>query len=175
MAELTGGFFSLAAVSRWPTALVIAFEPVPSNLEAIKSHLEANHVENLVRVEPVPLSGSDGNKRFFIREANQGSFSGDLPAEQAIDVKCRALAQYLPPDPELLKLIKLDIEGAEVEVLDPLFKNGGTKKTIVVLELHNTPITRPWIEHLAHRIGFTLEFFEIGSVTAHCQLTSPDL
>lgn len=63
-------------------------------------------------------------------------------------MNCRALDQYLPSDSEKLKLIKLDIEGALVEVLDACFKNGGTKKTIVVMELHNTPVTRPWIEAL---------------------------
>jgi hypothetical protein len=49
------------------------------------------------------------------------------------------------------------------------------KKTIIVMELHNTPVTRPWINELARRIGYGLEFYEVGSVTAHCQLTSPDL
>jgi FkbM family methyltransferase len=173
--EANTGLFTLAAAIRWPGVPIVAFEPVPSNLEAIRSHLEANHVGNLVRIEPVALAGVDGSKRFFLRDANQGSFSDDLSADEAIDVSCRALAQYLPSDTEMLKLIKLDIEGAEVEVLDALFEIGGTKKTIIVMELHNTPVTRPWIEELAHRIGFTLEFLEIGSVTAHCQLTSSDL
>ena len=169
------GLFSLDAVTRWPGVPIVAFEPVPSNFEAIRSHLEANHAENLVRVEPVALAGVDRRERFFLRDANQESFSADLPADKAIEVDCRALAPYLPSDPEMLKLIKLDIEGAEVEVLDALFQNGGTKKTIIVMELHNTPVTRSWIEALAHRIGFTLEFFEVGTLTAHCQLTSPDL
>ena len=169
------GLFSLAAATRWPAAHIIAFEPVPSNLEAIESHLKANHVEALVRVEKAALAGTDGSKRFFVREANQGSFSDGLPGENSIDVDCRAIAQYLPSNKETLKLIKLDIEGAEVEALDALFKNGGTKKTIIVMELHNTPVTRPWIEELAHRIGFSVEFYEIGSVTALCQLTSPDV
>jgi hypothetical protein len=43
------------------------------------------------------------------------------------------------------------------------------------MELHNTPVTRRWIEELARRIGFIPEFFEVGTLTAHCQLTSPDL
>ncbi len=169
------GLFSLTAIARWPGVPIVAFEPVPSNLEAIESHLKANHAENLVRIERAALAGVDGSKRFFIREANQGSFSADLPADCAIDVDCRMLAPYLPSNPETLKLIKLDIEGAEVEVLDALFKNGGLKKTIIIMELHNTPVTRPWIEDLAQRIGYTIEFTQIGSITAHCKLTSLDL
>ncbi len=169
------GLFSVAVATRWPAAQIIAFEPVPSNLEAIESHLKANQVEALVRVERAALAAINGSKRFFLREANQGSFSDGLPAERSIEVDCRAIAQYLPSNQESLKLIKLDIEGAEVEVLDALFKNGGTKKTIVVMELHNTPVTKPWIEELVHRIGFKIEYYAIGSVVAHCQLTSPDL
>ncbi len=169
------GLFSLAAATKWPGAKIVAFEPVPSNIEAIELHLKANQVENLVKVERAALAGVDGHKRFFLRDANQGSFSGDLPGEGSLEVTCRAISQYLPLGPKMLKLIKLDIEGAEVEVLDALFKDGGTSRTIIVMELHNTPVTRPWIEQLAHRIGFVLEFYEIGSLTAHCQLTSPDL
>ena len=168
------GLFSLAVATKWPAAKIIAFEPVPANVDAIEAHLKANHAESLVKVENAALAGMNGKKRFFLREANQGSFSAELPGV-SINVDCRALAQYLPANQESLKLIKLDIEGAEVEVLDALFENGGTKKTIVVMELHNTPLTKPWIEALARRIGFALEFYEIGSVTAHCQLTSPDL
>jgi FkbM family methyltransferase len=169
------GLFSLAAIARWPGVPIVAFEPVPSNLEALESHLKANQAESLVRVEKAAMAGAEESKRFFIREANQGSFSADLPADCAIDVDCRMLAPYLPSNPETVKLIKLDIEGAEVEVLDALFKNGGLKKTIIVMELHNTPVTRPWIEDLALRIGYTIEFIQIGSITAHCKLTSPDL
>jgi FkbM family methyltransferase len=169
------GLFILAAAARWPKVPIVAFEPVPSNFEAINAHLAANHLESPPRIERVALAGRDGTKRFFVREANQGSLAGDLPAHETIEVSCRALAQYLPTDPTKLKIIKLDIEGGEVEVLDALFAGGGTTKTIVVMELHNTPVTRPWIEELARRIGFSIEFYEVGAVTAHCQLTSPDL
>jgi len=92
-----------------------------------------------------------------------------------IDVSCHTLAQYLPSDPEKLKLIKLDIEGGEVEVLNALFKDGGLKRTIILMELHIPPATRSWIEELANRIGYNIEFYQFGPVTAHCQLTSPDL
>src|ERR1017187_6919778 len=59
------GLFSLAAASRWPGAEIVAFEPVPSNVEAIEAHLKANHVESLVNIEKAALAGSDGTKRFF--------------------------------------------------------------------------------------------------------------
>jgi FkbM family methyltransferase len=169
------GLFILAATARWPNVPIVAFEPVPSNFEAITAHLAANHLERSLRIERVALAGGDGIKRFFVREANQGSLAGDLPAYETMEVNCHALAQYLPTDPGKVKIIKLDIEGGEVEVLDALFAAGPTAKTIVVMELHNTPVTRPWIEELARRIGFSIEFYELGGVTAHCQLTSPDL
>jgi FkbM family methyltransferase len=169
------GLFLLAASARWTGVPIVAFEPVPANVEIIKAHLIANHFEGSVRVVQAALAGKDGSKRFYLREANQGSFTDELPAEGFMDVETLALAPFLPSDPNLLKLIKLDIEGGEVEVLDALFRDGGIRKTIIVMELHNTPVTRPWIEELAHRIGYRIEFYEVGSVTAHCQLLSPDL
>jgi FkbM family methyltransferase len=169
------GLFTLAATARWPNVPIIAFEPVPENVEAIKNHIKANHIQKHVRIEPAALAGSDGNKRFFLRELCQGGFFENLPAAGTIDVRCRVLSQYFPSDPNMLKLIKLDIEGGEIEVLDELFQNGGLKKTIIVMELHTPPATREWIEELARRIGYRIEFFQFGPVTAHCQLTSPDL
>jgi FkbM family methyltransferase len=169
------GLFTLAAAAKWPNVPIVAFEPVPSNVEAIRAHLETNNFEDRAKVEQAALAGIDGSRRFFLREANQGSFSGDISSRDVMDVSCRAIAQYLPSNPDLLKLIKLDIEGGEVEVLDALFANGGVKKTIIVMELHNTPVTRPWIDELAQRIGYSIEFYQIGSTTAHCQLVSPDL
>jgi FkbM family methyltransferase len=170
------GLFTLAAAARWPKAPIIAFEPVLENVEAIRAHLRANHFENQIKVEEVALAGSDGSKRFFIRRSGQAGFvASDLPTLETVDVACCALAQFLPEDPDLLKLIKLDIEGGEVEVLDALFANGGLKKTMIVMELHDTPVTKPWIEELARRIGYDIEFYEFGRGTAHCQLTSPDL
>ena len=169
------GLFSLAAAARWPDSRIIAFEPSPSNIDAIKAHLKENRLQSRVRLEQVALSGAKETKRFFIREANQGSLTADLPADESIDVDCRQLAEYLPKEADTLKLIKLDIEGGEVDALNALFEVGGTPRTIIVMELHNTPITRPWIEELAERINYSIEFYEVGSVTAHCQLNSPDL
>jgi FkbM family methyltransferase len=169
------GLFTLAAAVKWPDVPIVAFEPVPSNFEAIKTHLEANNLEGHAKIEQAALAGRDESRRFILREANQGSFAGEVLSHEAIIVSCRAIAQFLPSNPDMVKLVKLDIEGGEVEVLDALFASGGMKKTIIVMELHNTPVTRPWIDELARRIGYGLEFYEVGSVTAHCQLTSPDL
>ena len=170
------GLFALAAAARWPKAPIIAFEPVHENVEAIRAHLRANHFENQIKVEEAALAGSDGSKRFFIRKSGQAGFvASSLPILETVDVACCALARFLPQDPDLLKLIKMDIEGGEVEVLEALFANGGLKKTIIVMEIHFPPATRQWIEDLARRIGYIIEFYEFGPVTAHCQLASPDL
>jgi len=68
------GLFTLAAAVRWPNVPVVAFEPVPWNVEAIRYLLKENHVESSVQIEQAALAGSDGSKRFYLREPGEVVF-----------------------------------------------------------------------------------------------------
>lgn len=111
------GFTSLIA-SRLvgPDGRVEAFEPFPPNIGRLARSVGLNGFSN-VTVHPQAITKRDGTALFHLHESSlQGSLVQDAPAE-AIEVACETLdgvARRLPrPD-----LIKVDAEGAELDVLE---------------------------------------------------------
>jgi FkbM family methyltransferase len=109
------GVYTLAFSRRTgPTGHVVAFEPLPRNLAFLRRHLQMNALTN-VRVMPVAVSDRSGSALF--REASHHAM-GALDASGALTVPTVVLdalvAQGELPSPSL---IKIDVEGAEVDVL----------------------------------------------------------
>ena len=125
------GYFSvIAAKLVGETGRVLAFEPEPGNLRKLEYHIRINKLAN-VTVIPHPLSDRAERRPFFINLGNDGghalwdpatfpSFSGAHQASQpssvdttTLDAAWRAAAPDAAP-----KVIKIDTEGAEKNVLD---------------------------------------------------------
>lgn len=154
------GLFTLSALKRWPSARAIIFEPVPDNLARIQAHLEANHMQ--ADLKPVCLGASEGIMKFYCREANQGSFSDDLPYTHVIDVQVISLRSYLPDDPAIKCLIKLDIEGAEMIVV-PDIVHCLSPHTIVVGELHQRDVQQQKFRQEVLSASRQIKFFDEGT------------
>jgi FkbM family methyltransferase len=110
------GFFTLAALSRYPDARVTTFEPDPENAALLRSNLRDNGVSERAEVIEACAHTREGTLTFvggagsMSHAAFDGSEGTDLPA---IDV-----LPYLRE----ADLVKLDIEGGEWELLaDPRF------------------------------------------------------
>ena len=92
---------------------VYAFEPSPYNLAFLRAHIRWNALRN-VHVLPVALGARDGPARFGGRGSSQTFQLG--AGRDAVEMRSIAslLAEGLrPPD-----LFKLDVEGAEGEILE---------------------------------------------------------
>jgi FkbM family methyltransferase len=165
------GLFTVAAAARWPNAKIIAFEPVPHNVAMIRRHIEWNSLEDTVEIHEAALANRRGSLDFYLRGANEGSFSSTPGWNSIIKVPLRALHEVLKQKQFCSLLIKLDIEGAEVEVLQGLFEEEISNNVTIVLELHEISRNRGFVENLAVRYGLHLEFFEEAEHTGHCQLT----
>lgn len=166
------GMFSLAASARWPTVPIIACEPVPDNVAAICKHLTLNDLTNTVELHEAALGGKEYSLDFFVREANQGSFDETLPYSSVIQVDVKPLRSFLADRTFKRLLIKLDIEGAERDVLEAFFSKPVAEDVIIVMEVHDLRNNRRFVEDLAEKNDLSLEFFELGGDTGHCQLTS---
>lgn len=154
------GLFTMSALKKWPGAKAIIFEPVPDNLERIKAHLSANNLH--AEIKPFCLGSSESTMTFYCREANQGNFSDDLPYTSTIDVKVASLRPYLPTDPETKCLIKLDIEGAELEVMPDILRRL-SPNTLVVGELHHREAEQASFRETIVEAGRQVEFFDEGT------------
>lgn len=154
------GLFTLSALKKWPGAKAIIFEPVPDNLERIKAHLAANGLQ--ADINPFCLGSSESTMTFYCREANQGNFSDDLPYTSTLDVKVISLRPYLPTDPKTKCLIKLDIEGAELEVMPDILRRL-SPSTLVVGELHHREAEQVSFRETIVEAGRQVQFFDEGT------------
>lgn len=94
--------------SKFPKAHVIAFEPDPELARVLRSNLTSANVSD-VTVEEKAVWVSDGSLKFI----QQGAGGGRL-GDGAITVATVRLRDFLDQDVDFLKI---DIEGAEVDVL----------------------------------------------------------
>jgi FkbM family methyltransferase len=97
---------------------VYAFEPDPLNFELLRRNVEHYGLRNVVTV-PKAIAAESGMRRFNVEGALGSSFadiiprglSGRVTTVQAITL-AEAVAQYGEPH-----LVKVDVEGAEIEIL----------------------------------------------------------
>jgi FkbM family methyltransferase len=113
---------------------VLAFEPLPRNLEKIRNHLSLNRVGN-VTLSDRALSDVTGTLRF---SEGDSDFTGRISPEAGdLEVQSVRLDQFLKeqalPDPALLKI---DVEGAEARVLEGAKELMLRAHPVLVLALH---------------------------------------
>jgi FkbM family methyltransferase len=123
------------ALSRWvgDDGRIVAFEPAPHNAEMVRRNVELNDLKNVI-VEEKALGLADG--RVFISEKSNSSV---LPGATAgCEVDLTFLDKYADLNPSLLKI---DVEGFEVEVLKGAQKALSTTPALAI-EVHPEAITR---------------------------------
>ena len=109
------GYFSLlAAVLAGEEGKVVAFEPLPRNTEFLKKHIALNHLSTIQVVEAAVSSHS--GEAFF--DFGASTAMGHLSENGGLRVQMVSLDEMvsegqLPPP----NYIKIDVEGAEYEVL----------------------------------------------------------
>jgi FkbM family methyltransferase len=112
------GFFTLLFSSLvGETGAVIACEPMPLALERLRRHLALNEAKN-VTLHAVAVSSTNGEARFYLGPPEHTSISSLNPREHAAEVivSCRRLDDLLAG--RHVDFIKIDVEGAEADVLE---------------------------------------------------------
>ena len=102
---------------------VIAFEPEPTNAKLLKSNVEVNKLSDVISVYDVPLADRIKTVSFPVIDytkpvINAGAVGivGDNPnANDVVELKATCLDLLFMK--EKIDLIKLDVEGSEIEVL----------------------------------------------------------
>jgi FkbM family methyltransferase len=136
-------FFDIGAQAGYHTLLaaelvgasghVFAFEPVPVNIEHIRRHVELNGIRNVTVVESA-VSDVDGTIRF---STGTNLLSGHISPEGNVDVPVVSLdtqiEQGLLPDPDF---IKIDVEGAELKVLQGARQTLSRRYATLFVETH---------------------------------------
>lgn len=123
------GFFTVfLATLVGPQGRVISFEPEENNLGRLKNNIASNKLENVTVIEQ-PASEAPGEVTFFINSDDSGGNAlwdiGKFPGNENTSANNRTIRlQATTVDDEIArlqlsppKLIKIDTEGAEFQVL----------------------------------------------------------
>jgi FkbM family methyltransferase len=122
---------------------VVSFEPLSENIDRIEINARLNHFA-CVRVMQVALGLHDGEAKFLLSEiSSRGSLetAGHAPSSPAgaTTVQIRRLdslmrdAHLPPPD-----VMKIDVEGAEADVLAGAHETLMRYRPVLMIELHGT-------------------------------------
>lgn len=164
------GLFSLSAAAIYPTSRIVICEPVPRNLKQIRKHMNANNVA--AEILPVCLGGTHGKIQFYEREANQGSFDSAKPYFAVLNVDVWTLADVLRDREAERILIKLDIEGMEIETLEHYVPNE-SRAVCIVGELHDHKNNCDALRRIFARQGWSLDFEDVTDQGSAFEAYSP--
>jgi len=143
------GFYSLLAARK--SRSVLAVEPLPDNTAFIEQHLQLNRVAN-VDILRGAVSDRDGIGRF---SPGCDRSTGKITDSGAIEVPVFSVRRLLQiyPNPEL---IKIDVEGAEFEVLHGGIEYLSSRTPILFLATHGATVHKACVE-LLRDIGYRIE------------------
>jgi FkbM family methyltransferase len=165
------GFYSvLSSRLAGPAGRVVAFEPLPGNLRFLRRHLALNACANVMVLE-VCVGERSGTARF---DDSHGTGVGHLSSGGALDVQVRALDELIAagelPVPDL---IKMDVEGAEVRVLQGAEQVLRASRPTLIVSTHGEELDRTCRDRLAG-FGYHVERLEPGVLLATRPGEAPD-
>lgn len=116
------GQFALFALKKWPAAEVICFEPIPDAAESLHRALGGRVVIHRTALgsedstHTLNLSAKDDSSSLLKFAAQAAQYPG-TGSVGVVDVPVRTLASHLGPDLQDPILLKIDVQGYELEVL----------------------------------------------------------
>ena len=147
----------LAARLVGPTGNVVCFEPFPENASQIDYNVALNRFTH-VRVRKEALGNHDGIGRFLTSEEptwgkldSAGSEPSRMSGELQVTVRRMdsVVTELVPPD-----VIKIDVEGGELNVLSGAERTLREYRPILLIELHGTNAgVAEALERLGYRAG----------------------
>jgi len=124
----------------YPDATVYGFEPLPGNFRHLQQNIRRNHLSK-VQVFEAAVATKNGRTTFYFDDANAEALTSSMYASRSgkakVSVKTVRLSDFVKkvrPD-----LLKMDIEGAEFEVLKDMRSSGALRhvKSFVIEYHHN--------------------------------------
>lgn len=136
------GYYTLLfARAVGPSGRVFAFEPDPDNFVFLQRHLTLNRTMNVSLVEAA-ASHQTGEARFECAKS-----MGHISEEGRTIVRTVRLDEFPTPD-----LIKMDIEGGEIDAIPGAARILSEKRTIWLIALHDSEACLETFRSLGYRL-----------------------
>ncbi|HLI43464.1 MAG TPA: FkbM family methyltransferase [Acidimicrobiales bacterium] len=131
------GTAALLFARRWPECSLVCVEPNPGTFAYLRTNLDANQVRATARNEAV--GAADGQTVLFgVDDAScEASTSVEVPGSSA-KVPVVAFERLLAEAPGPVRVVKLDCEGAEHEILAASTPELWREVEVLLLEYHRT-------------------------------------
>ena len=168
------GIYSLLASSKIEKGRIFSFEPSPKILPQLYENIALNNKKNCIRVIEKAVSGKEGYINFDVSDSPdynhivypkeaEVSFAGD----SVLRVGTITLDKFISgKNIKNIKLIKIDVEGAELLVLKGLQKTLEEKKVAaLIVEISKWTISRfgttvEEIVYFLRKYGFDIYMFD---------------
>lgn len=133
------GLFSTYC-SKLTDGTIVCFEPTPGTFPILKKTLELNHCNNVTAVQAA-VGDKNGTATFYVSytaTCNSNSLLKNKPDEElsAYEVKLLTIDSITPDHALEPSLIKIDVEGAELDVLKGGIETFRKFKPVLILSLH---------------------------------------
>ena len=167
------GYYSIMEAKKMKgLGKIYAVEPDPRNIEFLKKNIELNGITNIFDFQQGAISNKEGKAKFTLSsKTNLSSLGRKELNSHSVDVQLFDFGTYLE-DKDRIDLVRMDIEGHELEVFDSLTKyfekypNNMPKK--IIFETH----LAVYREKSAYARKVFNKIFEIGYVIKY--LSSPN-
>jgi FkbM family methyltransferase len=136
------GFFSLlAARLAGATGRVEAFEPLPAAAAALRRNIELNQAST-IHVHEAAVGAQSGRAQLLSVEEASWSHLADrgwhAQTQDVIDVELVCVDDLVAGGMRPPQVVKLDVEGSELAVLDGMTETLRTSSPTLICELHAT-------------------------------------
>ena len=153
------GLFSLLVSQLCKTGKILSFEPISENFDLLVSNLKLNHVNNVLPFN-LAVSKNLGRLELFLNndQSAHSIFSKNL---KPISVESTSLQKIFDENKiSSCKLLKLDCEGAEYEIIDSLPPECFDKIQNMAIEYHLADTKPELVKNLIAKIknaGFKIK------------------
>jgi len=132
------GYYSLMAAVKATTGQVYSFEPVTKSFQQLNRNISLNKFSSIHTFQ-VAISDTNGHTTIYVSADDNSGMSGMKTAEnfsgESETVQCltldEAVIQYNLPK---IDLIKIDVEGAEINVLQGMQQIRAKQKPVILIE-----------------------------------------
>lgn len=139
------GIFSFYVLSKNPNTTIYAFEPDPISFKVLCENITRNRIKNII---PINKANWHVNQKLKLKQNKRGSQISD----KGIDINSINIPTFTKKyDINKIDFVKMDIEGAEIEVVKDMLQKGyyaNTNYAIASYHIINNKKTKYALESL---------------------------